>query len=60
MEAHRHPGQDWVVIVVENKIDTQDHSEQLSRYKRVAQNLVKPIVCVYLTPDEPAERMRAI
>ena len=41
------------VILVENKIDTQDHSEQLSRYKRVAQEEFGevPIVCVYLTPD---------
>ena len=47
------------IVIIENKIDTKDHSKQLSRYKeaitREAPNV--PIVCVYLTPygESPLE-----
>ena len=47
------------VVVIENKIDSQDHSDQLSRYQSIAEEEFDelPVVCVYLTPDgsEPRE-----
>ena len=50
---------DRFVVVIENKIDSQDHSDQLSRYRTIATDEFGelPVVCVYLTPDgdEPRE-----
>lgn len=50
---------DRFVVVIENKIDSQDHSDQLSRYRTIAMDEFGglPVVCVYLTPDgdEPRE-----
>jgi hypothetical protein len=40
------------VIVIENKVDTEDHSDQLKRYKKIAEETFngKKIYYVYLTP----------